>query len=360
MKTSRYDKGGLDLSQPSFKSNLCAALDVDKNAFLQRNPGISGAMNEGTWVLRGRDGKDLVLKMVASSRRRPGELTEAECFLKLDREHATISSDKSLAFPIKILHVDSKAHGRAKDLIVMRKAPGEALALVMARMKQAGRDQELLRIFERIGESVGSFHKRYGGKQHGDLHGSNIFYDEVSRRVTLIDLRDMGCQRKMTDIEYFAHSLRLVAATYPQVDQYIRYFQKGYATGMRKSLEKLERRHAPLQRLHLAVEETSSRVAQKAVVLPLSAQKAVEEHDEQEDEDAEEDGEREEEHPSGLEGFFAILMPLIHLARGDPLSACGAREDMGMEDEDGEIMVKHVRSMQASPFDCEVLCATRS
>jgi tRNA A-37 threonylcarbamoyl transferase component Bud32 len=322
---------------------------MDKNVFIERNPGISGAMNEGTWILRGRDGKDLVLKMVSSSRRRAGELTEAECFLKLDREHATISSDKSLAFPIKILHVDSKAHGRAKDLIVMRKAPGEALALVMARMKRDGQDQELLRIFERIGESVGSFHKRYGGKQHGDLHGSNIFYDEVSRRVTLIDLRDMGCQRKMTDIEYFAHSLRLVAATYPQVDQYIRHFQKGYATGMRKSLEKLERRHAPLQRLHLAVEEASSRAAPKPDA----------EHDTQEDEDAEEEDEREEEQPGGLERFFTILKPLIHLARSDPLSACGAREDMGMDrmdDEDGEIMVKHVRST----IGCGVLCATRS
>jgi Ser/Thr protein kinase RdoA (MazF antagonist) len=214
--------------------------------------------------------------------------------MKLDREHPTIASDKSLAFPIKILHVDSLADGRDKDLIVMKMAPGEALAMLMARLKRTGQEAALMRIFEKVGEVVAEFHKRYGGKQHGDLHGSNIFYDEASRHVTLIDLRDMGTKRCMNDVEYFTYSLRLVTETYPRVNEYIRHFQLGYARGMGKRLEAFERRFEPLQRLRLAISEVSGLIADN---VQNDSEGEEEDNTEEEDDwDVDEEG----EYPEGV------------------------------------------------------------
>lgn len=349
-KATAYKQGwqsseAFDLSRPALKDPLCAALDVDKNVSIERNPGIDGAMNEGTWIVRGRGGRgDLVLKMVPGFRRRIGELTEAESFMKLDREHPTLASDASLAFPIKIL-----ALGRAKDLIVMKKAPGEALALLMARKKRSGQETSLMRIFERIGESVGAFHKRYGGKQHGDLHGSNIFYDEASRRVTLIDLRDMGNKNRMTDVEYFTYSVRLVAKTYPCAEEYLRHFQIGYANGRNGHLEALDRRFEPLQRLRIAMGLHDGGELDEEEEGEEEEQELYEDEEGEEavallDEDTE--WEIEKEHPGLLP---VIVRPLIRWTQLDVFGACicnsevrseeaAAREET--EDSHGEILVQ--------------------
>jgi hypothetical protein len=231
----------------------------------------------------------------------------------------------------------------------MRKAPGEALALLMAQKKYAGQETSVMRIFEKIGECVAVFHQRYGGKQHGDLHGSNIFYDEASNRVTLIDLANIGDKNRMMDMEYFAYSLRLVANSYPCVEQYIRHFEIGYARGRSTQIKALDRRFQPLQRLRIA----------------MGLQKNSEEIGDEEDTDSEDEGVpvalRDDNTDTGIESgiekektddrqdLLPVLRPLTRWAQLDLLGVCvcsDARPGTPMweevEDPYDEIFAEHV------------------
>merc|ERR1712032_1581776 len=89
------------------------------------------------------------------------------------------------------------------------------------------------RVSEKIGICLGTFQRRYGGKQHGDLQASNVFYDERSDRVTFIDVGGMGCQPPEADIKHFSMSLGLLLKHYnTQLEISCRYrFEQGHAHG---------------------------------------------------------------------------------------------------------------------------------
>merc|ERR1712032_1287836 len=93
------------------------------------------------------------------------------------------------------------------------------------------------RVSEKIGICLGTFQRRYGGKQHRDLQASNVFYDEWSDRVTFIDVGGMGCQPPGADFEHFSMSLGLLIKHYnPQLESSCRYqFEQGHARGWESS-----------------------------------------------------------------------------------------------------------------------------
>merc|ERR1712176_1640322 len=174
---------------------------------------------------------ELVLKLVRSQAIFPGVPTEAENFIKINHEHPSIVHDTSVAFPRQIVRLLGSRQDHRYDVIVMRKASGRGLGQVIQQKWRAGLISELMSILEKVGECLGEFHQRYGGKQHGDLTPTNMLYDETSGCVTLIDLGGMGCSSCEGDLNYFAKNLSLSARLMGQQleTQGVQHFKQGYA-----------------------------------------------------------------------------------------------------------------------------------
>jgi len=161
--------------------------------------------------------------------RLPAELVEAETLVRLHREHPSIAKDASVAFPHKILHIIGADGLRCYDLIAMQRVPGQALALTIGDKWYSGRADELMKIFEHVGACLCHFHKRYGGKQHGDYHPQNIFYDDATGAVTLIDLGGMGGVTDCSDRERLAKvAIQMSSAYGPKFQEVVRFFERGY------------------------------------------------------------------------------------------------------------------------------------
>lgn len=215
--------------QPSLRVRLLTALGAKPSAVIEAAQGFAGGLNAGIWFVKGC-GEDTVLKLVKFDPRTPSELVEADTLVRLRRDHPAITSDASVSFPYKILHIIGTGGVRRYDLIAMQRAPGQALALTIADKWYSNREDELMRIFERVGACLSQFHKRYGGKQHGDYHPQNIFYDDVTGAITCIDLGGMGGITDCSDRERLAKSVVQLAACYgPKLEEAIRYFERGYA-----------------------------------------------------------------------------------------------------------------------------------
>merc|ERR1712048_872880 len=165
----------------------------------------------------------------------PGVPTEAENLIKISREHPSLAHDMSVAFPRQIVCVLGSRQNHRYDVIVMEKASGRGLGQVIQEKWRTGRVPELLAILEKVGKCLGEFHQHYDGKQHGDLTPTNVFYDEASGRVTLIDLGGMGSSSFENDVSYFSKSLSLSARLIDRQleSQGIQYFKQGYATATR-------------------------------------------------------------------------------------------------------------------------------
>lgn len=86
-------------------------------------------------------------------------------------------------------------------------------------------------ILEKVGECLGDFHQRYGGKQHGDFTPNNVLYDEETGCVTFIDLGGMVTSCSEGDVSYFSKSLSLSARLMGQQleTQGLRHFKEGQA-----------------------------------------------------------------------------------------------------------------------------------
>merc|ERR1712151_530357 len=151
--------------------------------------------------------------------------------IKISQEHPSILQDNSVAFPRHIVRLRGTRQDHRYDVIVMQKAAGRGLGQVIQEKWRAGRISELMAILETVGESLADFHQRYGGKQHGDLTPTNVFYDEKSRCVTLIDLGGMGTSSFENDVTYFSKSLSLSARLMGQEleIQGVRHFKAGHA-----------------------------------------------------------------------------------------------------------------------------------
>jgi len=180
--------------------------------------------------------KDLVLKLVKCSRLGPRCLTEAENFVKLNNDHPKISKDPLVAFPVRIF----KCHGPGPerphryDLVVMWKVTGERMAEFIAHKWYAKEFDDLWQVFERVGQTLASFHQRYGDSQHGDFQPSNVFYDQETGDMSLIDIGGMGVPTSETDFEHFNKALKLLADVYgSQLLTGQKSFETGHTAGMR-------------------------------------------------------------------------------------------------------------------------------
>jgi len=224
-----------DLSQPGQQAQLIKTLGVCATATVEALQGVSGGLNDGIWFIRGGE-TDLVVKLVRGSRRFSQEPTEAEALMQIFSEHPHIASDPLVGFPFKILHLQGDEGALGQDLIAMEKAPGKALATVVSEFVHSGRAGELQGVLQHVGEAVGVFHGRYAGKQHGDLQGSNIFFDQGTSHVTLIDVGGMGSRMTRSDEDHFVYSLQILKAFYePHIENWCSAFRDGHQRGKHKA-----------------------------------------------------------------------------------------------------------------------------
>jgi len=217
-------------TDPALQAELLQVLGADKQAIIEGMRGFRGGVNEGVWFLKSPT-DDMVLKLVRSIPCHAGVPTDTENFVKLQREHPTIMSDISLAFPQRILRIKGgRGSSHAHDLIVMRRAPGQLLGNVLQAQWHSGRIADALAVLEKVGACVGEFHRRYGGKQHGDLQPSNVLVDEATGRITLIDIGGMGLSTATSDLERFVQSLYMFSGYLGQSieTQGCLFFRRGY------------------------------------------------------------------------------------------------------------------------------------
>jgi len=216
------------------KSQLFRTLGVGQNSSIEELAENRGGLNEGVWILRDSAGRGedadrcLIMKVVS------GQRGEADKFLRLSQRYPSIVDDRCLAFPTAVFRCMGQDGSRLYDVIVMRKARGSPLPLVIASKWHSGRSAEIPRILELVGGSLADFHSRYVEAQHADFQASNVFYDEATGGVTIIDAAEMGRTVRESDVERFCKSLHLIASapgSYGQ--QYAaegaRQFRSGYS-----------------------------------------------------------------------------------------------------------------------------------
>jgi len=204
-----------DPSTEPARGQLMSKMRLPPSAQIGTLRGGIGSCNAGMWELR--DGcQSFVLKLVRSSAGPvPGQASQVDKFAKLCRDFPGITADPSLAFPCKIFSVISAA-GKSHDLVVMRQVPGQRVSDVIMQKLHGRQDQELMRILEQFGGFLADFHARYSGMQHGDLTPANVFYDQASRRFTLVDVADLAPRNPViqADAERFSSSLKLLSHFY--------------------------------------------------------------------------------------------------------------------------------------------------
>lgn len=233
----RLGDGRFDPALPHVRSQLLAALGVSKSCSITASAGFSGGMNEGIWFVD--DGSDqLVLKLVKFDQSQPAQFVEADSFQELYRLIPELASDASVAFPFKILRILGSRNCRQHDLIVMRRVPGESLDRVIFNHKQDSKMSDLKDVFKRVAECLCDLHLRYGGRQHSDAGPQNIFYDEATKQVKLIDIGFIGVKTRKTDLEHFTGAIeRLAAASYgAELLEALPFFELGYAEAKSKAL----------------------------------------------------------------------------------------------------------------------------
>lgn len=191
----------------------------------------TGGRNEGLWLLKYVNGSNAkyVLKLISCHRCHYTVPTETETFLKLSKEHPGLSTDKEMAFPLKLFACQNPGP-RRYDLIVMRPAPGLRVTEVLHNKWHRKQIEDIMKILRCIGACLKRFHVRYRNTQHADLNSSNIFWDDATGAVTFIDLGGMGCPTIETDNEYFKKAFRMmVAKTWGAItEEACRMFDAGY------------------------------------------------------------------------------------------------------------------------------------
>mmetsp|Transcript_118841 Transcript_118841/g.341206 ORF Transcript_118841/g.341206 Transcript_118841/m.341206 type:complete len:460 (-) Transcript_118841:160-1539(-) len=224
--------GPCDPLRHGARQQVLRALGVAEPVAVEAKCGVAGGLNGGIWFVKG-SGADLVLKLVPGSRSIAMQPTESEALQSLAREHPDIANDLSMAFPFKILRLHCDTGYARQDLLAMDRAPGRALAEIMADWVRRGRASELPAVFQKVGESLGMLHCRYGNKQHGDLQASNIFFDEATFRVTFIDVAGMASKTVDGDLTHFENSLKMLGAFYDSnlIDSWCEAFRRGHALG---------------------------------------------------------------------------------------------------------------------------------
>jgi len=226
-----------DLTQPHMLEQLLGSVGATSGT-VEKLTGFQGGLNNGIWILHeasstDRPPQDWVLKVVTATKKASSLPTEAQNLLRLASEHPGMLSDPLLAFPKAILSCVGVARGKKHDVLVMRKARGERLCEVFARKWHAGQRGVCWRIIEKVGVATASIHRRYANMQHGDLQPANIFWDESSDSITVLDVGGMGIATCDDDVQHFTQALLLLATSYGSDFERdgIIAFQRGYHAG---------------------------------------------------------------------------------------------------------------------------------
>lgn len=233
----RLVQPSFDPREPSLAAQLRQGLGASDQASITEMEGFKGGLNEGVWYLTDvATGHDLVLKLVNGSRKVPNILTEAENLQKLGKEFPALAGDPTVAFPIKIFSCVSPDPMKRQDLIAMRKVKGERLAEFIAKKVFYQHSNDILAMLERLGACLADFHARYNNLQHGDFQPSNVFFDELTQEVFLIDIGGMGMPTMDNDVQHFTTAMGLLAEAYGHklIQEGLRFFVQGYSAGARR------------------------------------------------------------------------------------------------------------------------------
>jgi len=236
----------VDLTDEALQGQLISKMCLHGDCKVEEMQGFQGGLNQGIWFARIGE-EEFVLKLVRCSSTVPGIPTDAESYHEIIHKFHSVAEDPALAFPVAIFGVHmctTTSHGlfigtgleaaeKVHDLIVMRKMPGERLAELIGRLWYAKQVPSLLNVLEHVGRCLAEFHVRYDGTQHGDFQPSNIFVEESTDRVSLIDLGGMSVPGVETDVEHFLEALRLLSGFYGEkllIDGR-QSFEQGYEKG---------------------------------------------------------------------------------------------------------------------------------
>eukprot|EP00392_Amoebophrya_sp_AT5.2_P007748 g7763.t1 len=226
-------------------------LRLPPEARIWRLEGFQGGLNRGVYgvdVGPGTMGEGKVIKVVRAGSRHPNLLSEAENCHKQKKELPGLATDQALTFPSRIIRLvrdfvsedEEDLLRRTKidrsevfDVFLMRRAPGQRLDGVLAAWwYRSSKRHRVFALLTQLGRFLRAFHLRYPGKQHGDVHPSNIFYEESSGLITLIDVGGLGQRTVTTDVEYFTAGLKRLEETYGSelASKGVKAFEDGYKT----------------------------------------------------------------------------------------------------------------------------------
>jgi hypothetical protein len=230
------DQSDFDPSRAQLKAKLLKRLGLENAVFDKLDSDNSGCFNDGIWVVSDATTTGLVLKLVPHKGK--GK-TDREKYKDLQRLCPNILTDFSLTFPVKILQLKEPSGAINKDLIVMRKAVGMQITQYMWNHFNRGRAAELLCMFHNFGKFLKAIHSTYRdvnrSMQHGNCHPSDVFYDEVSRVFTLVDVADFGFGPHVVgggedDVQLFLDSLHTLTPWYGEslIEDFAVFFRTGY------------------------------------------------------------------------------------------------------------------------------------
>jgi len=227
-----------DPAQPQTLRQVLASIGANSGT-VEKLAGFQGGLNDGVWALReasctGSRPREWIIKLVKAIRTVSTLPTEAQNLLRIAHENPAMLSDPLLAFPTAILSCVDGTGVRTHDLLIMRRAPGERLCEVLARKWHSGQHRDCWMIIEKVGVAAAEFHARYANVQHGDFQPANVFWDESTSCVTLIDVGGMGIATCDGDVQHFTQSMGILATAYGSLFKVdgIAAFHRGYQTSV--------------------------------------------------------------------------------------------------------------------------------
>lgn len=192
--------------------SLLQHTDLSNSVHVSQLPNVG--MNGGVWTLSDAGGCRYVAKWRPAGQH---GVEEASQIAALYKRHPSLWQQEYVVVPQVILNIQSPSFRYLGSLLVAPEAPGESLSELLFRAITPGAVLEnnsrslLVKAGSSIGESLCKLHKRYG-KQHGDLHSSNIIVD-VTGKIRFIDIATLGGSSH-SDMRYLKDSLESLEAAY--------------------------------------------------------------------------------------------------------------------------------------------------
>lgn len=223
--------GKFDPRQPHILSQLAAKLGLSSAPSVEALGGFTGGRNEGIWILTGARSEKYVLKLISCHRCYHSVPTETEQFMKLSKDFPGLSQDREMTYPVKIFACQNPGP-RRYDVIVMKPAAGTRLAEVMHSKWAMRQIPDIMKIMRCVGACLKRYHMHYHNVQHTDFQPANIFWDDATQAVTVIDLGGMGGPAMHSDNEHFKQAVTMMTQPWGAVNQEAcRAFDAGYNEG---------------------------------------------------------------------------------------------------------------------------------